>query len=79
MPQFVNPVPVFDCPGYGPYCEGDATVVFEGVGVYTYEGDVVTEFGPEVAGTYSFTYTETTGFGCSTSCGFDIVVNPVPV
>ncbi|OQX73816.1 MAG: hypothetical protein B6D61_12160 [Bacteroidetes bacterium 4484_249] len=92
----VNPVPVFDCPEYGPYCEGGATVIFEGVGVYTYEGDVVTEFDPEVAGTYSFTYTvtefipevagtysftytETTGFGCSTSCGFDIVVNPVPV
>nr|NQU91780.1 T9SS type A sorting domain-containing protein [Bacteroidota bacterium] len=75
----VNPLPEFDCPEYGPYCVGDDLVVFEGDGVYTFDGFVVTEFLPEFAGTYTFTYTETNEFGCSASCDFDIVVNPLPV
>jgi len=75
----VNPLPVFDCPAYGPYCEGDAAVTFDGAGVYTFNGEVVTGFDPVAAGTYTFTYTETNAFGCSASCEFDIVVNPLPV
>jgi hypothetical protein len=75
----VNPLPVFDCPEYGPLCEGDDFVVFEGDGVYTFNGEVVTEFDPATAGTYQFTYTETNAFGCSASCDFEIVVNPLPV
>jgi len=74
----VYPLPVFDCPEYGPYCVGDETVVFEGEGVYTYEGEVVVEFTPEFAGDYVFMYTVTSEFGCSDYCEFTIVVNPLP-
>jgi hypothetical protein len=75
----VNPLPVFDCPAYGPFCEGDDAVVFSGIGVYTFDGEVVTGFDPAVAGEYLFVYTETTAFGCVASCEFVIVVNPLPV
>ncbi len=75
----VNPLPVFDCPAYGPFCEGDAAVVFEGEGVYTYMGEVVAGFDPVAAGDYMFVYTVTNEFGCSASCEFTIVVNPLPV
>jgi hypothetical protein len=75
----VNSLPVFDCPLYGPFCEGDEGIIFEGTGVYLFEGAVVTGFDPAVAGSYTFTYTETNGFGCSTSCNFEIIVNPLPV
>jgi hypothetical protein len=37
----VNPLPVFDCPAYGQFCEGDEAVMFEGAGVYTFDGVVV--------------------------------------
>ncbi|MBE0638601.1 MAG: hypothetical protein IH598_08775, partial [Bacteroidales bacterium] len=75
----VNPLPVFDCPAFGPFCEGDEAVVFEGNGVFSSGGDVVTGFDPVIAGEYFFVYTETNTFGCSASCEFSIVVNPVPV
>jgi hypothetical protein len=48
----VNPMPVFDCPAYGPFCEGDDAVVFS-IGVYTFDGEVVTGF-DAVAGVYTF-------------------------
>jgi hypothetical protein len=72
-------LPVFDCPAYGPFCEGDDAVTFTGAGVYTFNGNVVTGFDPVVAGEYLFVYTETTAFGCVASCEFVIVVNPLPV
>ncbi|MBE0639915.1 MAG: T9SS type A sorting domain-containing protein, partial [Bacteroidales bacterium] len=75
----VNPLPVFDCPAYGPFCEGDDAVEFSGIGVYTFDGDVVTGFNPAEAGEYLFVYTETTAFGCTDFCEFVIVVNPLPV
>ncbi|MFZ4707518.1 MAG: hypothetical protein ACOYMF_16080, partial [Bacteroidales bacterium] len=74
----VNPLPVFECPAYGPFCAGDDAIVFGGVGVYTFEGAVVTGFDPAEAGSYLFVYTVTEN-GCSASCEFTIVVNPLPV
>ncbi|MEI2420100.1 hypothetical protein V6O07_07485, partial [Arthrospira platensis SPKY2] len=75
----MNPLPVFDCPAYGPFCEGDQAVVFEGPGVYTFNGEVVEGFDPVMAGEYTFVYTETTAFDCTDFCEFTIVVNPLPV
>ncbi len=75
----VHPLPVFDCPVYGPFCEGFEGVTFEGEGVYTFNGEVVLGLGPVAAGNYLFVYTVTSEFGCSASCEFTIVVNPLPV
>jgi hypothetical protein len=75
----VNPLPEFDCPEYGPFCQGDPAIVFEETGVFTFNGDVVTGFDPVAAGEYILVYTETNAFGCEASCEFVIVVNPLPV
>ncbi|HQP54231.1 MAG TPA: hypothetical protein PK368_09320, partial [Bacteroidales bacterium] len=74
----VNPLPEFDCPEYGPFCQGDPAIVFEETGVFTLNGDVVTGFDPVEAGEYTLVYTETNAFGCEASCEFVIVVNPLP-
>jgi len=74
----IAPIPEFDCPEYGPFCAGDDMITFEGEGVYTQDGEIVTTFDPETAGTYFFTYTEINAFGCEASCEFEIVVNPLP-
>nr|NQU90826.1 T9SS type A sorting domain-containing protein [Bacteroidota bacterium] len=78
----VNPLPVADCPGFDAVCEGSAVIEFPIVegGVYTDEnGNVVTSFDPVVAGNYVFTLTVTNEFECSASCGFEIMVNTVPI
>jgi hypothetical protein len=66
-------------PIYGPYCEGDDTVVFEGEGVYSFNGEVITGFSPEMAGSYTFFYTAVNEDGCTVTCVFDIEVIPIPL
>jgi hypothetical protein len=74
----VNPIPVFDCPDYGPFCEGDPSVTFQGDGVYMFDNEIVTNFNPADAGTFTFTYTLTNSYNCESSCQFVINVNPIP-
>ena len=73
----VYPLPVFDCPVYGPLCEGSEAVVFAEPGVFVLDGDVIAQFDPVAAGSYTLIYIETSAHGCSDSCEFVIVVNPV--
>ncbi len=74
----VYPLPVFDCPQYGPVCEGSAIILFTEPGMFRQNGAVVTQFNPITAGNFTFSYTETTAHGCSDSCEFSILVNPLP-
>ncbi len=74
----VYPLPVFDCPQYGPLCEGSGVISFSEPGTFTLNGTVVTQFDPDSAGIFTFVYSETSVNGCSDSCEFDIVVNPLP-
>jgi len=74
----VHPLPVFDCPSYGPVCEGSEVIVFTEPGIFKHNGNWVTNFDPQSPGIYNFTYIETTEFGCSDSCQFQIVVNYLP-
>ncbi|MBW6461172.1 MAG: hypothetical protein K0B08_11435, partial [Bacteroidales bacterium] len=76
----VNPLPIFTCPAYGPYCAGDQAVTFtETAGVFTYGGSPITGWDPTTAGTFTITYTVTDANGCSDDCTFDIVVHPLPI
>jgi gliding motility-associated-like protein len=51
---------------------------FTETGTFRHNEKVVTQFDPSNAGTYYFTYIETTEFGCVDSCEFEIVVNSPP-
>jgi hypothetical protein len=53
-------------------------MVFDEPGIIRFNGEVVDQFDPEIAGDYTFTYIETNEFGCSDSCEFIITVNPLP-
>ena len=78
---FVAEIPVAECPEIEPVCAGSGMIDFEAVvgGVYTDAGaNVVTGFEPTVAGTFEFTLTVTSEFGCSDFCTFQIVVLPLP-
>ncbi len=46
--RLATPLPVIDCPEYGPLCQGDPAIVFDETGVFN--GDVVTAFDPVAAG-----------------------------
>jgi large repetitive protein len=73
------PLPVFDCPDYGSFCEGDDFFVFVETGTFLDEdGNQVAGFEPLIQGSYDFVYTETNEFGCSDSCNFTIMVHPLP-
>jgi len=78
----VNPLPVAERPVFEAVCAGSDYIEFPvyEMGVYTCSmGNVVTGFDPVMDGTYGFTLTVTNAFGCSASCEFEIVVNPLPV
>ena len=77
----VHPLPVAECPAYEAVCEGSDMIMFPEVdgGDYTdAEGTEVPGFDPMMAGTYMFTLTVTSEFGCIDFCGFEVVVNPLP-
>ncbi|MCF8366214.1 MAG: T9SS type A sorting domain-containing protein, partial [Bacteroidales bacterium] len=76
----VYPLPVFDCPAYGPFCEGDENIMFMEDGDFFYGGNLIDGWNPSVVGTFTITYVYTDpDTGCSDECMFDIVVNPAPV
>jgi len=79
VPLFVQPLPQFECPQYGPVCEGSEVIVFTEPGAFRLEGEIVTQFDPAVADTHILTYIETNSYGCSDSCEFEIVVYPKPI
>ncbi len=75
----VHPQPEITCPEYGPYCSGDPVVTFQETGVFKLNGNVITQFNPNIPGTFTIEYIITNEFDCPNSCFFDIVVNPAPV
>ncbi|NCA85739.1 MAG: T9SS type A sorting domain-containing protein [Clostridia bacterium] len=78
---FVAPLPVVECPMFAPVCEGSEMIEFPEVegGVYfDVTGAPVEGFDPMMAGNYDFMLEVTNEYGCSASCTFQIVVNPLP-
>ncbi len=43
----IHPLPVFECPTYGPVCEGSNMIIFAQQGVFKYENKVISEFNPD--------------------------------
>jgi hypothetical protein len=73
--------PVVECPMFDPVCEGSEMIEFaevEGGVYYDVTGAPVEGFDPMVAGNYDFMLEVTNEYGCSASCTFQIVVNPLP-
>jgi hypothetical protein len=76
----VNELPVFDCPAYGPFCEGDENIMFTEEGEFFFDGEPIFGWNPAVAGSFDVLYVYTDiETGCSGECTFTIVVNEVPV
>ena len=70
------------CPEINPVCEGAEYIEFPIVtdGEYTdAAGNVVLGLDPIAAGTYTFTLMVSNEFGCTATCEFSIVVDPLPV
>ena len=54
-------------------------IIFMEPGMFVFEGDIITQFDPIQAGSYTIVYVVTSPQGCSDYCEFVIVVNPLPV
>ncbi len=75
----ILPLPVAVCRDDMDVCAGsDYIALYEGTGIYTLEGEMITGFNPLEPGTFVITYSETNACGTA-YCTFSIVVRPSPV